>query len=233
MTTTSLFIDGADPESLALAKSNTLVKGITTNPTIIAKAGITDYLSFARELVEKVRNKSVSLEVFSDDFIEMKRQALILGSLGDNVFVKIPITNTKGDSSVDLINELLSLGVQLNITAILDSNQLKEILHVLNPSVSTYISVFAGRIADTGRDPVPIMREVLSLLSSMPLSQLIWASPREVLNYYQAQEIGCGIITMTKDLILKLGLYNKNLREYSLETVTMFREDAIKAGFSL
>ena len=230
---TKIFIDGADNESLEIAARNELVAGITTNPTLMANSGITNYLDFAKSLLIKIKNKSVSLEVFSDDFEEMKYQARILSALADNVFVKIPVYNSVGESSLMLIKELTSEGIKINITAILESDIAEKIVDSLNPNVPSYVSVFAGRIADTGRNPVPILKKFLLELNNNSKSQLIWASPREVLNYYQADEIGCHIITMTKELFRKLELKDKDLTKYSVETVRMFYEDAKNSGFSI
>jgi transaldolase len=228
---TKLFIDGADVSSLEIAASNNLIAGVTTNPTLMAKSGITDYLDFAKTLLAKIQTKSVSLEVFSDDFNDMERQARILHSLAENVYVKIPVYNTKGQSSSKLINTLTTDGIKVNVTAIMEIDQVEKIVKCLNPEVPSYLSVFAGRIADTGKDPLPIMKRSLSIMSQNFKTQLIWASPREVLNYYQAEQIGCHIITMTKDLIHKLELKDKNLTEYSIDTVKMFFTDAEEAHF--
>jgi transaldolase len=229
---TKIFIDGADVDTLSIAASNILIAGVTTNPTLMAKSGITDYLKFARGLLEKIDTKSVSLEVFSDEFDEMFRQANILHSLAKNVYVKIPIYNTKGQSSSSLIRELVSNGIKVNVTAILEVKQVEEIVNCLSIEIPSYVSIFAGRIADTGVDPLPIIEKSLSILSQNNKSEVIWASPREVFNYYQAEQIGCHIITMTKDLINKLELKNKNLKEYSVDTVKMFFNDAQNAGYS-
>jgi len=230
---TKLFVDGADLESLKIASEQDSVAGITTNPTLMAKSGVRDYIEFARNLLSIVTNKSVSLEVFSDDFTEMERQAIFLNNLGRNVYVKIPIMNTRGDYAYDLIKRLSSQNIKVNVTAILSFDQVKGLTNCLNPEIPNYVSVFAGRIADTGVDPLPTLISTINYLAGSHLHEVIWASPREVLNYYQANQIGCHIITMTKDLINKLSLEGKNLEDYSRETVEMFRRDALNAGFSI
>ncbi len=226
-----IFADGADFDSIIKLSSNPLVRGFTTNPTLMRKAGITDYESFGRKLLAAVPDYPVSLEVFADDFAEMARQARAIASWGRNVNVKIPVTNTRGEFCGDLIRELSADGVVLNVTAILTIDQVRRVTECLAPQTPAIVSVFAGRIADTGVDPVPLMREAVSILSARPKAELIWASPRELLNIFQADEIGCHIITVTNDILAKLALVGKDLAGYSLETVEMFRRDAIAAGF--
>jgi transaldolase len=228
-----IFSDGADKNSMLEMNKNFLIKGLTTNPTLMKRAGVNDYESFCKDILLEVREKPISFEVFSDDFKEMYEQAIEISQWGENVYVKIPITNTKKKSSEDLIKKLSTNGVKLNITAITTLEQIKNSIQVLNPSIPSYISVFAGRIADTGIDPVPMMKEALLLLESMPKAELIWASPRETLNIFQADEIGCHIITVTTDILKKMHLIGKNLEEYSLETVTMFHNDAVIAGYKI
>jgi transaldolase len=212
---------------------NPLIKGFTTNPTLMRKAGISDYEKFARELLSHITTHPVSLEVFADDFSEMRRQAEVIASWGPNVNVKIPITNTKGESAIPLVAELVKSGVVLNVTAIMTHRQVEELAAVLSPTLTSIVSVFAGRIADTGVDPVPHMSRCRELLTHVPAAQLLWASPRELLNVFQADAIGCDIITVTNDVLGKLALVGKSLDEYSLETVAMFRRDAVAAGFSI
>jgi len=228
-----IFADGADLDSIIDAYDRKIVKGFTTNPTLMAKAGITNYLAFATEVLRIVRDLPVSFEVFSDDIAGMRRQALRLNELGPNVYVKIPVTNTKGVSSAPLIRELSALGLKLNITAIMTLEQIRQLVPVLRPDVPSIISVFAGRIADSGRDPLPIMKQTLQALKPLPAAELLWASPREVLNIIQADEIGCHIITVTPDLLAKAGNLGKELEAYSLETVQMFYHDALKSGFTI
>lgn len=210
-----------------------LICGFTTNPTLMCKAGITDYENFARGALAAIPDRPISFEVFSDDFAEMEQQALRIASWGHNVYVKIPVTNTHGEPAVPLIGRLSAKGVKLNVTALMTLQQVSDVKEAMVGCPSGCISVFAGRIADTGRDPVPIMREAVGILESCANLQLIWASPRELLNVFQADSIGCHIITATKDILNKLPLVGKDLNEYSLETVKMFREDAVRAGFEL
>ena len=210
-----------------------LIRGFTTNPTLMRKAGITDYQSFALGVLAAIPDRPISFEVFSDDFAEMEQQALRIASWGHNVYVKIPVTNTRGEPSLPLIRRLSAKGVKLNVTALMTLQQVSDVTAAMTGCPSSYISVFAGRIADTGRDPVPIMREAVEILGTCPNLELIWASPRELLNVFQADSIGCHVITATNDILHKLSLVGKDLNEYSLETVKMFRDDAIKAGFEL
>jgi transaldolase len=228
-----VFSDGADLDSIIEAYNKGLVKGFTTNPTLMSKAGITNYLAFAMEVLRVVTDLSVSFEVFSDDFEGMKKQALQLAKLADNVYVKIPVTNTKRESAAPLIKDLAGQGLKLNITAILSLRQVEEVAAALNPEVPAIVSVFAGRIADSGRDPLPIMKKALEILKPLPKAELLWASPREALNIVQAAEMGCHIITVTPDLLKKAANFGKSLEDFSLETVQMFYHDAVKSGFSI
>ena len=209
------------------------IKGFTTNPTLMRKVGITDYTTFAKEVITAVNGMPISFEVFSDDFAEMEREGRIIHSWGSNASVKIPVTNTTGASAAPLIRRLSSEGVPLNVTAILTLDQVKEVAEALDPATPSIVSVFAGRIADAGVDPVPVMREAAAILKNLPKAELLWASPREVLNVLQAEETGCHIITATKDILAKLPLFGKDLAEYSLETVKMFWKDAKDAGFRI
>lgn len=229
-----IFMDGAHIEDMREAvETNPLVKGFTTNPTLMRKAGIHDYTAFAKEALAAVQGLPISFEVFSDDLESMEREARIIAAWGKNANVKIPITNTKGESCCPLIGKLSSEGIVINVTAIMSLKQVQAVAQVLSPNTPAIVSVFAGRIADTGRDPLPYMEASLKNLQHLSQAELLWASPREVLNIYQAAEIGCQIITATPDLIDKLSLMHKDLEQYSLETVQMFYKDANAAGFSL
>ena len=228
-----IFADGADKSTMLEMYAKSHIHGLTTNPTLMRKSGITDYKKFCLDILHSIKDKPLSFEVFSDDFKEMERQALEIASWGDNVYVKIPITNTKKEPCFDLVNTLSHQGVKLNVTALMTLDQVQNVVNNLNPNVASYISIFAGRIADTGRDPIPIMKEALSLMKTEPLSELIWASPRELLNIFQANDIGCHIITVTADILKKLNLIGYDLEEYSLDTVKMFYNDAVVAGFKL
>jgi transaldolase len=229
-----IFADGAEISQIKEAYSEGLVDGFTTNPTLMRKAGITNYLDFATEVLAEIKEMPISFEVFSDDFDEMYVQAKKLAALGENVYVKIPITNTKGEFSADLFKRLDQEGIQMNITAVFSITQIKNLLKLLNSENSHIISVFAGRVADTGEDPVLLMKTALELIKyHSPSLELLWASPREVLNVYQADQIGCDIITITPDLINKLKLRGKDIDDYSLETVKMFYRDAQEAGYTL
>jgi len=228
-----IFSDGADLDSIIETYQQGVVKGFTTNPTLMAKSGITSYMTFAREVLRIVTDLPVSFEVFSDDFEEMREQALILAGLAGNVYVKIPVTNTEGKSAAPLIRDLSRQGLRLNITAILSLGQVREVANVLNGEVPSIVSVFAGRIADSGRDPVPIMEESLEILKPVAGAELLWASPREVLNILQAESVGCHIITVTPELLAKTKSLGKDLAVYSLETVKMFHDDASKSGFKI
>jgi transaldolase len=229
-----IFADGADLEGIADLYRKPYIKGLTTNPTLMRKAGLTDYETFARAVLKDVKSKPISFEVFSDDFPEMRRQALEIHAWQDNVYVKIPITNTRGESSVPLIQRLAAEGVKVNVTALLTSHQVKAVAAALNPNVPAVVSVFAGRIADTGVDPTPIMKESLEILRCLPKAELLWASVREVLNVFQAAACRCHIVTVPHDILKKLiQLGGKDLDELSLDTVRMFHQDARAAGFKL
>jgi transaldolase len=210
---------------------NPLICGFTTNPTLMRKAGIADYESFARDVVHAIPDRPISFEVFSDEFAEMERQAIKIADWGENVYVKIPVTNTRREPTTELVRRLTKRGVKLNVTALMTLHQVQSVMEAMDGCRAGCISVFAGRIADTGRDPVPIMREAVALLSSCKDLQLIWASPREVLNVFQADAIGCHIITATNDILNKLCIVGKDLEDYSLETVKMFHDDAASAGY--
>jgi len=232
--TIRIFADGADAETMLRRHREGLVRGFTTNPTLMKKAGVRDYAAFAREVLSAIRDLPVSFEVFSDEFAEMERQALEIASWGENVNVKIPITDTRGASALAVVRSLLAQGVKLNVTAILTREQWKALREVLGPSDDVIVSIFAGRIADTGVDPVPLMAQAVEDFRALPKAKVLWASPREVLNVYQAEACGCHIITATDDLLAKLWrLRGKSLHELSLETVRMFHDDAQKAGFAL
>lgn len=228
-----IFADGADKAGMIEMYGKDYIKGLTTNPTLMRKAGISDYKTFAQDILKTIKNKPISFEVFSDDFDEMEGQALEIASWGDNVYVKIPITNTKQETSYDLIKRLSDKKVKLNVTAIMTLDQVKKVVEALNYEVPSCVSVFAGRIADTGFDPVPLMKEAVNILKINPKAELIWASPRELLNIFQADEIGCHIITVTNDILKKLSLVGYDLDEYSLDTVKMFYNDAKSAGFNI
>lgn len=228
-----IFADGADKAGILEMYAKSHIAGFTTNPTLMRKAGISDYRSFAQDLLMYIPDRPISFEVFSDDFREMRAQALEIASWAENVYVKVPITNTRGESACDLVSELSERGVKVNVTAIMTLEQVESVVSSLAKSTPCYISVFAGRIADTGVDPVPLMASCVDLLRSRPKAELIWASPRELLNIFQADEIGCHIITVTNDILKKLALVGYDLSEYSLDTVKMFFNDAKSAGFTL
>jgi transaldolase len=228
-----IFADGADKLAMLEMYQKPFIKGLTTNPTLMNKAGIRDYRAFCKDILLSIKDKPLSFEVFSDDFKEMERQALEIASWGDNVYVKIPITNTKSETCYALVKKLAEEKVKLNVTALMTLDQVSHVVESLNPSVPSYISIFAGRVADTGRDPLPMMTEALSRMKSNPLSELIWASPRELLNIFQADDIGCHVITVTNDILKKLSLVGYDLDKYSLDTVKMFYNDAVVAGFKL
>ena len=229
-----IYADGADKAGILDLYAKPYIKGLTTNPTLMKKAGITDYEAFARDILTTVTAKPISLEVFSDDFSEMKRQALKIASWGSNVYVKIPITNSQGECSAPLIRELSAQGVQLNVTAILTLEQVRKMAAALNPEVPSVVSIFAGRIADTGIDPMPIMQESRRILIGQPKAQLLWASVREVLNMVQAEQSGCHIVTVQHDILAKAAkLLSMDLAELSLDTVQMFAHDAASAGYRL
>lgn len=228
-----IFADGADLKAISDLSGHPLIQGFTTNPTLMRKAGISDYRAFAGSVLKIIGDRPVSFEVFSDEFAEMEEQAAEIASWGRNVYVKIPVTNTRREFSGALIRRLAEAGVQLNITAVLTNQQVNEVLRCLSPEVRSYVSIFAGRIADTGRDPVPLMAEAVKLLQVNPQAELIWASPRELLNIFQADAVGCHVITVTGDILAKLSLVGRDLPEYSLDTVKMFYQDAVSAGFRI
>ena len=228
-----IFADGADKAGMLEMYEKPFVKGLTTNPTLMKKAGITDYRAFCKDILGSIKDKPLSFEVFSDDFAEMERQALEIASWGDNVYVKIPITNTKQEACYGLVKKLAEQKVKLNVTALMTLDQVRNVVDSLDPNIPSYVSVFAGRIADTGYDPVPLMTTAVEILKVTPAAELIWASPREVLNIFQADEIGCHVITVTNDILKKLSLVGYDLDEYSLDTVKMFYTDAVAAGFKL
>ena len=228
-----IFADGADLDGILELYSNPFIAGFTTNPTLMRKSGISDYERFSRQVLEHITDRPISFEVFSDQFEEMERQARKIASWGPNVYVKIPVTNTRRESSAELVRCLASEGIQLNVTALMTLEQVRVVSKALEDHVPSYISVFAGRIADTGRDPMPLMKEAVAIMSPYKRQELIWASPRELLNIFHADEIGCHIITVTHDLLKKLSFVGKDLDEFSLDTVKMFYEDAQKAGYHL
>lgn len=228
-----LFADGADLDGIVAMAKLPMIKGFTTNPTLMRKAGVSDYRAFARSVLAAVPNRPISFEVFSDDFAEMEDQALEIASWGANVNVKVPITNSHGESARTLISRLSTKGVFLNVTALMTIDQVDEVVESLQGDAPAFISVFAGRIADTGRDPMPIMSEAVRRAATRPRTEIIWASPRELLNIFQADAAGVHVITVANDILRKLDVVDKNLTEYSLETVQMFRDDAVKAGYRI
>ena len=229
-----IFADGADFQGIAELAGQPYIDGVTTNPTLMRKAGLTDYESFARAVLNEVKVKPISFEVFSDDFSEMRRQALKMHQWQENIYVKIPITNTSGESSIPLIAQLAREGVKLNITAVLTPRQVKAVAAALDPIVPAIVSVLAGRIADTGVDPLPIMTKSVKIVSDLPKVELLWASVREVLNVFQAAACRCHIVTVPHDILKKFDeLAGKDLDELSLDTVRMFHRDAVAAGFTL
>lgn len=228
-----IFADGADKAGMLEMYTRPYIRGFTTNPTLMRKAGISDYRTFAKDILQTIPDRPISFEVFSDDFDEMERHAHKIAGWGENVYVKIPVTNTRGESSVDLVRRLSEAGVKVNATAIMTIPQVRGMVNVLCDGPSAFISIFAGRIADTGRDPMPVMAEAVEICSPYKNIELIWASPREVLNIFQADAVHCHIITATDDILKKLDLIGKDLDEFSLDTVKMFRNDAVIAGFSL
>jgi transaldolase len=230
---TRIFADGADLDGILVLAGDPRVAGFTTNPTLMRKVGLTDYARFAQDLLERVTEHPISFEVFADDVEEMRRQAHTIASWGENVYVKIPVTSTTGESMAPLSRELSEDGVKVNVTALFTTAQVELIAAAVADGASSYISVFAGRIADAGVDPIPIMARSVEVMASAPRSELIWASPREILNLVQADQVGCHIITMTHDLLKKLDNLGKSLEQFSLETVRMFHEDARAAGFTL
>lgn len=228
-----LFADGADKASMLELYAQPWIRGFTTNPTLMRKAGITDYEAFARDIISCIPDRPISFEVFADDFCEMHRQACTISSWGENVYVKIPVTNTQCVSSSELIRKLSREGVKLNVTALTTLSQVRDVVLALAGGAPAYVSVFAGRIADTGVDPLPIMSAASELVQTNPGMELIWASPREILNIVQADQIGCHIITVTSDILKKLSLLGRDLPQYSLETVKMFHDDALKSRYQL
>ncbi len=231
--TTRIFADGADLEGILALAGDSRITGFTTNPTLMRKAGLTDYADFARNLLARITTQPVSFEVLADDPDDMRRQAHIIASWGENVYVKIPVTTTSGEPLTELVRELSADGIKVNVTALLTIAQVKTVAVALRDGAPSYVSVFAGRIADAGTDPVPIMSLAVEILGDAPQAELIWASPREILNVVQANEIGCDIITITHELIKKLDSLGKSLEQYSLETVQMFHRDAAAAGLEL
>ena len=230
---TKIFADGADRNTMLALYANPLIRGFTTNATLMRQAGITDYQGFARDIVAGIPDRPISLEVFADEFAGMERQARKIASWGENVYVKIPVTNTRREPSLDLICRLSHAGIKLNVTAILTLAQVRDAVQAMSGGAPGFISVFAGRIADTGRDPAPLMAAAVELVEAHPGLELIWASPRELLNVFQADAVGCHIITATADILKKLSLVGKDLADYSLETVRMFHHDAEECGFAL
>ncbi len=228
-----IFADGADKAGMLEMYANPLIKGFTTNPTLMRRAGVSDYRAFAQDIIACIPDRPISFEVFSDEFAEMERQALKIASWGSQVYVKIPITNTRRESSCDLLRRLKRAGVKVNVTAMMTLDQVRDASQALAGGQSSFVSVFAGRVADTGHDPVPLMAAAVELLRPYPDLELIWASPRELLNIFQADSIGCHIITVTNDILRKLSLVGKDLHEYSLDTVKMFRTDAVDVGYTL
>lgn len=231
--TVKIFADGADKAGMLEMYAKPYIKGLTTNPTLMKRAGVTDYREFCKDILGSIKDKPLSFEVFSDEFHEMERQALEIASWGDNVYVKIPVTNTKQETCYALVKKLAKNKVKLNVTAIMTLDQVQAVADSLDPNVPSYVSVFAGRIADTGRDPVPIMAAAVEILKKVPAAELIWASPRELLNIFHADGIGCHVITVTNDILKKLHLVDYGLEEYSLDTVKMFYNDAVSAGFKI
>ncbi len=228
-----IFADGADLDGIRKLAQNPLIKGFTTNPTLMRKDGVGDYAAFAKDMLGVIDGAPVSFEVFADEFDEMEAQALEIASWGDNVYVKIPITNTRGESSVPLVERLSARKVQVNVTAMMTLDQVRQVAEALDEETPAVVSVFAGRVADTGIDPVPLMREAVGILESRPKAELLWASPRELLNIFHANEVGCHIITVTHDLLGKLKGVGKDLDQFSLETVRMFYDDASAAGYTI
>lgn len=228
-----IFADGADKASILEHYANPMIQGFTTNPTLMRKVGITDYAAFAKDILASISDRPISFEVFSDDFEEMYRQAKLIAGWGDNVYVKIPVTNTKAESAVPLIRRLAPEGVKMNVTALFTIEQVQAVSDALADAAPSNISIFAGRIADAGVDPLPTMQKALEIMASRPQQELIWASPRELFNVVQAHDIGCHIITATSDILAKLKLIGKDLEDYSLDTVKMFYSDATAAGFKL
>jgi transaldolase len=230
---TRVFADGADLDGILALAADPRISGFTTNPTLMWKAGLTDYSEFAQRLLERITRHPISFEVFADGVDEMRRQARLIAGWGENVYVKIPVTTTSGESMVPLVRELSESGIKVNVTALFTTAQVELVTAAVRNGAPSYLSVFAGRIADAGIDPIPIMARSVDIMVDAPRAELIWASPREVLNVVQADSIGCHIITMTHDLLAKLDLLGKDLEQFSLETVQMFHRDAVAAGFNL
>ncbi len=231
--TVKIFADGADKASMLDMYAKPYIKGLTTNPTLMRKAGIANYRAFAKDILSHINDKPVCFEVLADEFAEMERQALEMAGWADNVYVKIPVTNTKGENCRALVKRLADRQVKLNVTAIMTLAQLEQVMVALNPATASYLSVFAGRIADTGIDPLPLMQKAVDMLKAIGTAELVWASSREIINIFQANAIGCQVITVTNDILNKLSLIGYDLTEYSLDTVKMFYDDARRAGFSL
>lgn len=229
----AIYADGANMKDILYFNSKKFIKGLTTNPTLMKKSGIKNYQKFALDVLKIVKKKPISFEVFSDDFKEMYRQAKIISSWGDNVFVKIPVTNSKGLPSYELINKLSNEGIKLNVTAVLLQDQVNNIVKSLNKKTRSIISIFAGRIADTGRDPIPLVQKSVLLTKEYKNIQILWASTRESLNIFQAQKVNCDIITVTTDILNKIDIFGYDLKKYSLDTVKMFYNDATKAGYKI
>lgn len=228
-----IFSDGANLAEMIQMSKLDYIQGLTTNPTLMRKSGIVNYEKFAKEVLNVISTKPISFEVFSDEISEMKEQATKIAGWGENVYVKIPVSNTKGEKTLKLVNELGKEGIKVNVTAVMTSEQVEEINSQLSLKVPSYISIFAGRIADTGQNPLPIVSQSLKIVSDNKSAEVIWASPRELLNIFQANEVGCHVITATNDILKKLSLVGKDLNQYSLETVEMFHKDAIEAGFQI
>jgi len=228
-----IFADGADKAGMLEMHAKPFIQGLTTNPTLMKKAGITDYRAFCKDILTVIKDKPLSFEVFSDDFAGMERQAMDIASWGSNVYVKIPVTNTKQETCYALVRKLATQKVKINVTALMTLAQVRDVVAALDPTVPSYVSVFAGRIADTGRDPMPLMAAAVEMLKVAPAAELIWASPRELLNIFQADDIGCQVITVTNSILRKLSMVGYDLNEYSLDTVKTFYSDALEAKFKL
>ncbi|MEQ1908737.1 MAG: transaldolase [Vicinamibacterales bacterium] len=228
-----LFADGADKASMLALYGNPAITGFTTNPTLMRKAGVADYETFARDVLAVIHDRPISFEVFSDEWDDMERQARQIAAWGANVYVKIPVTNTRGESSAHVVRRLTGEGVKVNVTALMTLTQVRTVCDALTPGPAACVSVFAGRVADTGRDPVPMMAAAVEIINAYPNVELIWASPRELLNVVQADAVGCHIITATPDILAKLPTLGKDLTDFSLDTVKMFYDDGVKAGFTL
>jgi transaldolase len=229
----ALFADGADLREIERLAADPIIRGFTTNPSLMRKAGVTDYERFARAAAEIAGDRPISFEVFSDDCLEMEQQARAISGWGSNVFVKIPVTDTCGQRTSSVIRRLVAEGIQLNVTALATVLQVEQVAACLAPEMPSFVSLFAGRIADTGRDPIPLIEAGLDILRGVPAARLIWASPREILNIFQADAVGCHVITVTSELLAKLGLVGKDLTAFSLETVRMFHDDALSAGYMI